>query len=110
MATFPPLNRGCSIACCKWRGHYPMKRRWRPFVVAAGNFTVSNRLFALGLLLGRGQLAVQLIGLGGHDEIVAVQVADFVSPPGNAHSSPLGGQLRVVALTFRQLSNGVGKG
>ena len=50
------------------------------------------------------------IGLGGHDEVVSVEVPDFVRPPGNGHAPPLRYESWVVSFGFGELSDAVGKG
>jgi hypothetical protein len=50
------------------------------------------------------------VGLGGHDEVVSVQVPDFVRPPGNGHASPLGYESGVMSFGLGEISDTVGKG
>ena len=50
------------------------------------------------------------VGLGGHDEVISVEVPDFVRPPGNGHASPLGYESGVVPFGLGEISDAVGKG
>ncbi len=50
------------------------------------------------------------VGLGGHDKVVSVKVPDFVCPPGNGHTPPLGYETGVVSFGLGQISDAVGKG
>ena len=56
--------------------------------------------FDVGLLLaGHSTLRGEgLVGLGGHDEVVAVEVAYLMRPPGNADAAPLGDQPWMMSL------------
>ena len=53
--------------------------------------------------------SIDRIGLGGHDEIVFVQVAYFVCPPGDRDPAPLGGKPRMVAFFFGGCADGIRK-
>src|SRR5687768_2927794 len=45
------------------------------------------------------------VSLGGHDEVVAMQTADLVTPPGDGHLSPLGDESRVMPLVLGELAD-----
>ena len=51
-----------------------------------------------------------MVGLGGHNEVVAVQAADLERPPGDGDGSPLGDDAGMVTLFFGQLADGDGEG
>ena len=48
---------------------------------------------------------VELVGLRGHDEVVAVEALDLVRPPADRRPAPLGQQRGVVAFSFRGLTD-----
>jgi hypothetical protein len=50
-----------------------------------------------------------LIGLCRHDEVVGMQAADLVSPPGDGHPAPLSDDGRVVVFLFGYDAYLVGK-
>ena len=49
----------------------------------------------------------EIVGLGGHDEIVPVEAFDFVGPPGHYDVAPLGQERRMMTLLFGQSADGV---
>jgi hypothetical protein len=53
-------------------------------------------------------LGSQRVRLGRHDEVVPVEAADLVGPPGHRDSPPLGEESGMVALLFRESPNAVG--
>lgn len=53
---------------------------------------------------------IDLVGAGGHDEVVAVQAPDCMGPPAHRDLAPLGDQARMVACGFGGLAHGLGKG
>ena len=55
------------------------------------------------------QIQVDLVGLCGHNEVVAMKVANLMGPPGNGNPSPLGDQSRVVPFGFGQIPYLVGE-
>src|SRR2546425_113884 len=61
---------------------------------------------------GRGGILppVERVRLGRHDEVVAVQAADGVGPPGHRDPPPLGEERGMVALLFRDGPHPVGEG
>ena len=58
---------------------------------------------------GSRSLREEQIGLGRHDEVIAVQSLDLVSPPLDAYASPLQGNARVVALRLGLLTHAGGE-
>src|SRR6266536_6196711 len=62
-----------------------------------------------GLARGKLVLRVQLVGFGGHDEIVAMQPTDLVSPPRDRDSPPFGQNGRVMSFPLGELSHSSSK-
>src|SRR5438046_5050510 len=54
-------------------------------------------------------LRVELVGLGGHDEIVAMQSPDLVGPPRDRDASPFGQNGRVMSFPLGELPHSYGK-
>src|SRR4029077_11599194 len=81
----PRLNEKCHAAKGYCSRANPMKVERRTL------------LYKLGLRV----LSIDHVCLGGHDEVVFVQVANLVRPPGDAHLAPFGSQPRMVAFLFR---------
>ena len=71
---------------------------------------LAREMPALPISTGLGYLPVEPIRFGRHDKVVAVEISDFVCPPGDGHSPPLRGEPRMVTFSFRELSYTVGKG
>ena len=63
---------------------------------------------ALGLG-GALRLAVEVVRLGGHDEVVAVQPPDLVGPPLDADAAPLEDETGVVALQLGLATDSLGE-
>src|SRR3569833_1104086 len=78
-----------------------------PSVKPNGPATVSN-LQDMRRLLRR--TTGERVRLRRHDEIVPVQTADLVSPPGHRNPPPLRQQRRVMALSLGQLAHAVSEG
>ncbi len=51
-----------------------------------------------------------MVGFCRHDEVILVETADLMSPPGHGDAPPLGQQRRVMALFFGQCAYGVREG
>src|SRR5690606_31138626 len=87
----------------------PVMRRGRYSITAPSRafFEVVSNHCAVAQSLGMGG---QLVGARGHDEVVAMQAADLVGPPGHGDATPFGEQRRVMALGFGDLAHRQGKG
>jgi hypothetical protein len=55
-------------------------------------------------------LSGQPIGLRGHDEVVPMEAADLVGPPGHRDTPPLGEEGRMVTLRLSEGADPVGEG
>ena len=49
-----------------------------------------------------GQLGREPISFGGHDEVIAVQAADLMRPPGNRDAAPLRENSRMMTFRLRE--------
>lgn len=67
----------------------------------------SKRLFAR---LQLAQIGVELIGLGGHDEVVLMQAFDLMRPPGHRNLAPFCADDRMMALLLGEFPHFLGEG
>src|SRR4030095_8725315 len=56
-----------------------------------------------------GIVLIDAVGLRCHDEIIPVQVADLVRPPGDRDLAPLGGQARMMTFFFGLFADRIGE-
>ena len=61
-------------------------------------------------LLAAGRLCGELLGLGGHDEVVAMHALNRMSPPRHGDLSPDGKQCRMMRLGLGESADGVVEG
>jgi hypothetical protein len=60
-------------------------------------------------LAGRFGLAINFITFGSHDEIILMQASNFVRPPDECYSSPLGNDQRMVVFFLSNCADFVRK-
>ncbi len=58
-----------------------------------------------GALLVEGKVGGEPIGLRGHDEVITVQAANLVRPPGNCDTTPLRENGRMMAFGLGERAN-----